>query len=781
MRWPHGDEATERIHDVGLLFVHGIGEQQRGSFLVEAGDSLVGYLRSEDFTARLGGAPMARLGSVSIPIDEPASAVVEFEAAPGRAATPGSASWLLAESNWARAFVPPGAGTTLRWILLRTPGLVVVRAIESLIAAVRAWGWRPQYWWRIVLQALWTAVSLPLVAAVLVILVVSVLLRALIPFAWLQTLLGKIEVLLTTFIGDSLLFSESAINSAAMSSVVARDLNWLAARCRTLLVVAHSQGAAVTAQALEQTPPVHVLVTYGAGISQLRWLRSVSRRENVALALISLLVLGLVGVVVFTVVDVFRGAEVPGWMVALLIFGWPTLAAFLQSMAKQATATTREARLRPDSRRLAERWVDLWASADPVNGGPSTRTVYEQVEEIRVWNHGNVITDHSSYFSNRAEFVSRIAAYALGATRTFPPGSAAALEQRATVRGVLRQRRGRWLEAFRASLAVLVVAAVLRFSGDLAHVMSPLVDRLAEVLPGRLAPVFGIGPEVIAAGVVIVLVGLACYALALLAWAGWELVEERASTGDAADERGSSAMVVVAGLLTNLALVTAALVWFDWSDAGRLLEVAYTLPVLCAVATGAIWVVVRMTRRIWSRRARTDQALSARALWHGFLGGLLLWSVVIGVVGLERFEASQTNWSIALALVSSIAVLAMMSEALPPRRRSAGWSPVRDPRTYQPFKYLASPREDVAPASAPLLLLGVLAGQAALLVFAPTIPEQAEILVTFLVAVLPFAALNVAVWAGDRGLSGARSAVSWVLVIASFVLSTVFVVVQVTR
>ncbi len=780
MRGSHGNEATERIHDVGLLFVHGIGQQQRGSFLVEAGDAVVAYLRDRDFTDRVDGAPMSRLGTVRMPADEPPSAVIEFDASADDDAIQRSTSWLLSESNWASAFVPPSAGTTLRWILLRTPALVVVRAIESLLAAARAWGWRPQYWWRVILQALWTAVSLPLVAAVLIVLVTSVIIRALIPFAWLQTLLGKIEVLLSTFIGDSLLFSESAINSAAMSSVVAHDVNWLGARCRTVIVVAHSQGAAVTAQALEHTPPVRTLVTYGAGISQLQWLRSVPRRENVVLALISLLVLGLVGVVAFTIVDVFRGGEIPDWMVALLLFGWPAAAAFLQAMAKQATATTRESRLRPHSRKLAQRWVDLWASADPVNGGPSTKTVFEQAEEVRLWNHGNVVTDHSSYFANRTEFVTRIVAYAIDATPNLPAGTAESLEHLARVRGDLRQRRGRWLEAFRAALAVGVWAAALRFSSELAELVSPVIDWVRALFPDRLAPVLGIGPEAVAAGIVVALLGLACYGLALLIWAGWAFIEEQPAPGDATFERGSAAMVVVAGLLTNLLLATAALVWFDWSAAPRVLEVMYTLPVLCAVAIGVIWIIVRVTRRVWSKRAQTPQALSARALRYGFLAGLLLWFVVIAVVGLERFEASQTDWTIVPAVVASVAVLSMMFAAFPLCSTSGHWSFVKDPRSYRPFKYLPPPDEGAAPASSALLLLGVLAAQVALLVFAFAIPPGADLLVMFLVLALPFAALNVANWAGDRGLSGARAAVAWSLVIVSFALSVLFIVLQVT-
>jgi hypothetical protein len=59
------------------------------------------------------------------------------------------------------------------------------------------------------------------------------------------------------------------------------------------------------------------------------------------------------------------------------------------------------------------RWVDFYASADPVPNGKTTIVDREhesiQMEPIQIWNLGSMIADHTSYWSNRDEFVLRVA------------------------------------------------------------------------------------------------------------------------------------------------------------------------------------------------------------------------------------------------------------------------------------------------------------------------------------------------------------------------------------
>ena len=55
------------------------------------------------------------------------------------------------------------------------------------------------------------------------------------------------------------------------------------------------------------------------------------------------------------------------------------------------------------------RWVDLYASADPVPNGPTTTKDAGGHEFIQIWNLGSIFADHTAYWSNRDEFVLRIA------------------------------------------------------------------------------------------------------------------------------------------------------------------------------------------------------------------------------------------------------------------------------------------------------------------------------------------------------------------------------------
>jgi hypothetical protein len=52
------------------------------------------------------------------------------------------------------------------------------------------------------------------------------------------------------------------------------------------------------------------------------------------------------------------------------------------------------------------RWVDLYASADPVPNGP---TRVGDAESVPVWNRGSILSDHTSYWENLDGFVLRIA------------------------------------------------------------------------------------------------------------------------------------------------------------------------------------------------------------------------------------------------------------------------------------------------------------------------------------------------------------------------------------
>src|SRR5262245_20898417 len=130
MALPH-----EERHDVGVLFVHGIGRSRRGDTLARFGDAFVrwidGWLAKADVTAE-GVRPTARLGSAVLDPprgvrDPPAHATLVLRHVPamrtGVPETPTSRDvrCLLAEAWWAQSFPPPTYGELVTWAFKALP------------------------------------------------------------------------------------------------------------------------------------------------------------------------------------------------------------------------------------------------------------------------------------------------------------------------------------------------------------------------------------------------------------------------------------------------------------------------------------------------------------------------------------------------------------------------------------------------------------------------------------------------------------------------------------
>jgi hypothetical protein len=90
------------------------------------------------------------------------------------------------------------------------------------------------------------------------------------------------------------------------------------------------------------------------------------------------------------------------WLFAMLILLLGSISFILSPEGKKIVEA-------PVSRPLGiRRWVDLYASADPVPNG-RTRTIEGGHESKRVWNQGSLIRDHTAYWDNRDGFVLRVA------------------------------------------------------------------------------------------------------------------------------------------------------------------------------------------------------------------------------------------------------------------------------------------------------------------------------------------------------------------------------------
>jgi hypothetical protein len=99
--------------------------------------------------------------------------------------------------------------------------------------------------------------------------------------------------------------------------------------------------------------------------------------------------------------DVLPAASSYHLFSALIVLGGSLVFILSDNMKKIAAARVRK----PPG---LVRWVDLYASADPVPNGP-TRTDAGGHDSIQIWNRGCMVSDHTSYWDNRDGFVLRVA------------------------------------------------------------------------------------------------------------------------------------------------------------------------------------------------------------------------------------------------------------------------------------------------------------------------------------------------------------------------------------
>ena len=99
----------------------------------------------------------------------------------------------------------------------------------------------------------------PLVIAVMLfvaILVQAMLLATIVigslPIGFIKSFVGYVQKKVAAVLGDSYLFVESPITVSAVVTQVKKDFEWLAERCDEVIILAHSQGAAIAYRTIEE-------------------------------------------------------------------------------------------------------------------------------------------------------------------------------------------------------------------------------------------------------------------------------------------------------------------------------------------------------------------------------------------------------------------------------------------------------------------------------------------------------------------------------------------------
>jgi hypothetical protein len=476
-------------YDVGVLLVHGMGEQPEGDTLLAFGEPIVRWLRRW-FDSSPAGAAIKEVRASLHPARElraePAHAELSV-----RAHDDGGQlveqRWLMAESWWGGDVQRPPFGKLTFWML--TIGAWVVfshfgkhRRFGTIGGEAKA-----------ILVSLF--VSLP-IALAFEALVVALSLLAVLPIPQIRRSLSSFLLAMSGVLGDAFVLLENPLQRAAIVERARRSLRWLADDCKVVIVLAHSQGAAIAHDLLSgNAPPQNfkALLTFGSGLQKLNQITTAQGQGYahpmaiavpLTAALLALLIPAAFG---------FRDSASDGLGLSsfgLLVIATVALIAFLPLYLTMRTYWTDDAT--PQARLLSapllrfiesKSWVDVFATCDLVPNGALYREAgAEPVPDVKlsappaqadpaptsveIVNRRALLDDHTTYWDNSAEFLPLVADMLgrVAGLRIIEPVDRSALET-----AVDRYRRCvRWLQIHRWAVGAALVAAATLFRGQFA-------------------------------------------------------------------------------------------------------------------------------------------------------------------------------------------------------------------------------------------------------------------------------------------------------------------------
>jgi hypothetical protein len=451
-------------YSVGVLFVHGMGEQNQGDSVTEMGDALTEWLRNwlknspigkpvfkvREAKLRSGGQVLQ--GTPDHPIGGQAHVSVTISDDSAENPLPPQ-EWLLAESWWATTFRQATFIELVAWAFSAAPWLIASQraGLENRFEAASKGS---EGTLRGLLNPV-AAIFLTLVAAVVASAItpvfIALLVLSLVPIPGVTNVVKALVNNLSGSFGDLLILVRSPVRFAAMAEQVRSDIADVCLRCDHVIVLAHSQGSAVSWHAIRRTAErraelrarIDLFVSFGQALRKLKSLYLVHTapgREKVVffgLATLSTILLlftgyqgaGVLGEIIehrFDLGAVFREAGANPWWFAASLLG---VLLVQELLVRRANANDRhgEDEICREIEAVQEaipgfQWLDLWASADPAPNGPLLAELPSGVESYKIRNLGSTILDHSVYWSNRTVFVSAVAFAAASLSPPSPMG-----------------------------------------------------------------------------------------------------------------------------------------------------------------------------------------------------------------------------------------------------------------------------------------------------------------------------------------------------------------------
>lgn len=426
--------------EFGVLFVSGISHQRPGSAVAALSGALYSWLLRWNCRTRLcrDSAPalsQAVLSSGASADDGPAYVhlTVPLALRYGRQ----DAHWLLAESSWQGLFDAPRFSDLTRWIWKVSTCLLVLQFVIPLRRNVyQARSDQPRLTMpgRVMHMAAALCYAVLMGVAGMLSVLLSIFLLALavaakLPIPRIDLAVRWVVVKISSVLGDTYVLAHCPVQFAAMRTKVARDLQWLQERCGKVVIVAHSQGAAIAHEVLKdggyRPDRVEAFITLGQGIAKMQLLRHLDwdpqvRRVAWWSRLLVTTGMACTGFPAFAALAGRRlrwpiltlPAALP-WNITLITGGLLVVASGV-ILATHTVKTEVEQDVRLPASCSQFSWIDYYASADPVTNGPLS----DQAAEDRgctepppcneVYNFRSLLADHNGYLRNHDELLSRL-------------------------------------------------------------------------------------------------------------------------------------------------------------------------------------------------------------------------------------------------------------------------------------------------------------------------------------------------------------------------------------
>ena len=323
---------------------------------------------------------------------EPSSVEMHVEAMDGDGYLRRS-RWMLAESHWGESFWAPSFFRFARWCLLTAPAVLV-----HYITMARLQHRKSLVRWFLSVLGLSASVALAELAFVLL------MVLWLIPWERLRSYVLRVQFGLAGVVGDSYILLEDPVQRRAIIDRVQRDLNWLALRCEQVVVIAHSQGAAVAALVLSNREQagvanIHSFVTLGAGVQTLTAIPKESHKRAVRLA--GWAAIGCAFALGVAIVLALTSMWPAAMVLAIVALVCLSIAAGRGYNAHEGRPT------RLPLAAFSTPWLDFFAAKDLVPFGPLVNPEASggnyRPKEVR--NRDSYLADHVTYWQNPEQVV----------------------------------------------------------------------------------------------------------------------------------------------------------------------------------------------------------------------------------------------------------------------------------------------------------------------------------------------------------------------------------------